>query len=768
MCLPTVKGNRCVMDCITCGLGVFSPACISSQFKTMALHAQADDVKTIRYEDEVIIEFDEEKTDVVMDYIGMTREVDGIIIKPETYGRKEDEEYSTRKKVMQKVYDSLFMNPLIAAQAMESYNEATPSKAVFMEGYKKFQTVLRNLKDRLLKTKLYELTYKFKDPREALISMAGLKSLHFIKYFLPTLPKDAKPLSSPEANYSLPYGIDVKVYDLEKSEAYLYVQENMTVENLPADLQKMMSDLIIRELDKGIDLGADPITLHEGKVREYRQYFIDFAITNKIQITDEQALAMAREGANWVVGLGSPIENISLDKGNVTDVYIDSENSPLYIEHIKFGLCHTLFRYNREMLEHSTKNILFYSAEKRRFDKENPVTDVMLPRLNMRCHLQGPPATFGELQAALRIMKDKPFTYAEYLYYWSMTPFFAGYDDVMVSLGCSEAVLGLKGVGKTAFTAAKIIAIGNKRRILPIEDIEEIPTRTYRKFGFHIGAMRVQPSEKEEMSQTELSLVAMANASLRMGDACLIINEIRSRLAIQGIINLLNTQPGVFCLYNLHAQSLRDVQDRLELVFGIPAASMFATDRYSFLKKVRFGRKGRVYRVLGNSFESEPEQRRFVEVFKFARAENIEESRLDCNFLTNKEAKQWSLSGVSVAKLEKELGINFIPPALQKRCTETGITPEQYILQAFFKGKMYSDIHQASKDNGIYELLEIDFVIKCSSAVNKLLKEKEKENGSVDYKDVEPLWEKKFKELLKDELKSREIDKARSSKPKAA
>src|SRR3989344_2889320 len=124
-------------------------------------------------------------------------------------------------------------------------------------------------------------------------------------------------------------------------------------------------------------------------------------------------------------------------------------------------------------------------------------------------------------------MKEQPFTYPQYLAFRSMSPFFVGYDDVLVGLGCSEAVLGLKGVGKTAFTAAKVSAIGTRRRIIPIQDIEEIPVRAFRKRGFHMGAARVQSSDTDvrNLQSGELDLVTMANALLRMGDAALIINE---------------------------------------------------------------------------------------------------------------------------------------------------------------------------------------------------------------------------------------------------
>ena len=539
-------------------------------------------------------------------------------------------------------------------------------------------------------------------------------------------------------------------------EAYLYVQENQGINELPPELSSMMKSLIEAQLKETFPEEKFDI-LYQLKTREYRQYFLDEAIKRGLEITPHQALIMGREVANWVVGLGSPIENLALDGDNITDVYIDSENSPLYIEHAKFGVCHTLYRYSRPLLERAFRNIVL-SEKGRKFDDMNPVVDVVVKRHSMRTHLQRPPATFGPLVGALRIMQEAPFTYPQYLYFSSFTPFFAGYDDMMVGLGCSEAVLGLKGVGKTAFTAAKITAIGTKKRTIPIQDIQEIPVGAFRKRGFHIGAAKVKAGIEEGPTYKptgELDLVQMANALLRMGDAALVINEIRSRSAVQGVINLLNTQPGVFLLYNLHAESLKDVQDRLELVFGIPSASMFATDRYTFLKKLRFGRKGRVYRVLGYEYESDPANRQFIEVFRYRRGADIKSCMLEPKFIRNPEAQQMDFDKVDMGKLQGHLDLQFVPPVLVRRSEESGIAPEQYILQAFLKGKMYYKAYRASMETNDKLLREIDFVTKLNTATNRMLADIEQENGSVDYKDAQVRLEDIFRAQYRAEMASR-------------
>ncbi|MFP3949786.1 MAG: ATPase, T2SS/T4P/T4SS family [Candidatus Micrarchaeia archaeon] len=762
MCNVVLEGTRAVLDMAKCPFEFASAEFLNFHLKDLS--TIENPITTIRYEEEIMVELDEEKTAVLTEYASVIRQVEALLLRKDIYGLEQDEHYSDRRELIREFYEYMFMNPLIAANKLKNYKEPRPERSIFLKGHTTFKAWLNGILKRYTKTALYKLTKEAGDIRSAFLSLTGLKSLYFVHSLVLDMPPDAKPVDSPDASYELPVGIKVQLYEVPGSDAYLYVQENEMINNLPKDLSKLLKRTIDEQMKETFKAERFDI-LFQLKTREYRQHFLDEAIKQDIKITTRQAMAMGREAASWVVGLGGPIENLALDRQNVTDIYIDSENSPLYIEHAKFGICHTLFRYNRDLLVRAFRNIVL-SEKGKKFDDLHPVADVVVKRHSMRCHLQRPPATFKELQGALRIMQEEPFTYPQYLYFKSFSPFFCGYDDVLVTLGSSEAVLGLKGVGKTAFTSAKIAAIGTKKRIIPIQDIQEIPVRAFRKRGFHVGAAKVKSSigEQSGSSTGELDLVAMANALLRMGDAALIINEIRSRVAVQGVINLLNTQPGVFLLYNLHAESLRDVQDRLELVFGIPGASMFATERYSFLKKVRFGRKGRVYRVLGYEYESDPENRKFEEVFRYRRGPSIDECVLEAKFIRNPEAEMQDFSKVDLAKLEKELDLEFIPPVLARRCGETGIAPEQYILQAFLKGKMYDMIYRLSMKYDDPLLMGLDFVVKVNTSVNRMLGEIEDDQGNVEFGKAQKEMERIVNEHLKEEFEQRKLNAKSGSK----
>lgn len=748
------------MDSIASPYELFSTECVTSQLKQLVLSTDIEFEK-IRYEEEMIIDFDEKATKIIKDYVAIARKAEQKSLEKGTFGKKEDDYYQTRKKALMAVIEAMFQNPLIAVRKIREYKEPEPTRGIFLEGYQTFGSILLDLHDSISQSEMYKLTEKYASLRAVFLSFAGMKSAAFVETIVIDIPEGATPLEKPGAKYELPYGNEVQIYELPGKEAHLYVMTNKVLLGLSEPLKKMLKKTIAADmqplLEKLVDYGA----LYERKLLEYRRQYLDRAAAAGIEITAEQALIMSRETVSWVLGMGSPIENLALDQENVTDVYIDSENSPLYMEHAKFGTCHTQYRYNREMLEFAFNNATMGAKIGKKLDKKNPLIDAMLTRVNMRVHLQGPPATFGELQGAFRISKPTPFTYPQYLYYKSMSAFFAGYDDMMVSLGTSEGVMGVKGCGKTSFTAAKITAIGTKKRIIPVQDIEEIPTRTYRKYGFHIGAAKVAEEEEE---RTALSLVRMTSALLRMGEAAVIINELRSRTAIQGIINLLNTQPGIFLLYNFHAESLKDVQDRLELVFGIPAASMFATDRYTFLHKFKFGRKERVFRMVKEAYESDPPNKKFVQTFDFERGKTIEDSKLACQFIKNPEANRWDLSDLDMAKMQKSLKLKFVPPALARRSADTGMDPKQYVLEAFMKGKVFSQILKSSED--YEELKEIGFVLKCNASLRKLMTEMADDSGEIDYGKLQKEWEPEYDKLLKEEVRLMEETKGSKKKKK--
>ena len=104
-----------------------------------------------------------------------------------------------------------------------------------------------------------------------------------------------------------------------------------------------------------------------------------------------------------------------------------------------------------------------------------------------------------------------------------------------------------------------------------------------------------------------------------------------------------------------------------------------------------------------------------MQVFSLQRGDDMDQTGLNCLFLDMPEASQKSLAGIDIGKVSKRLKVTFPPPALERRCDETGIPPEQYIMEAFFKGKLYSQILEASQKSENPHMLELDFVLRCTT-----------------------------------------------------
>lgn len=74
-------------------------------------------------------------------------------------------------------------------------------------------------------------------------------------------------------------------------------------------------------------------------------------------------------------------------------------------------------------------------------------------------------------------------------------------------------------------------------------------------------------------------------------------------------------------------------------------------------------------------------------------------------------------------------------------------------MEAFFKGKLYSQILDASLKYRHPHFLELDFVLESTTAANNLLKRLEEEGEKVDWGAIDKEWQKEFKGLVDKELK---------------
>ena len=121
-----------------------------------------------------------------------------------------------------------------------------------------------------------------------------------------------------------------------------------------------------------------------------------------------------------------------------------------------------------------------------------------------------------------------------------------------------------------------MLEIMSKFRVICVEDTLELPVDSLRKIGYDILRMKVRSAMLQ--TTTEVSADEGIRASLRFGDSCLIIGEVRSQEAkalyeAMRVGALANVVAGT-----IHGASPYAIFDRVVNDLGVPVTSFKATD----------------------------------------------------------------------------------------------------------------------------------------------------------------------------------------------
>jgi len=135
---------------------------------------------------------------------------------------------------------------------------------------------------------------------------------------------------------------------------------------------------------------------------------------------------------------------------------------------------------------------------------------------------------------------------------------------------------GTRSSGKTSMLGATLTEIMKRYRILTVEDTLELPVEALSDMGYNI--VRLKSRSVITHVEVELPTDEAIRTSLRLGDSCLIIGEVRSLEAralyeAMRIGALANVVAGT-----IHGDSPYGVFDRVVNDLGVPPTSFKATD----------------------------------------------------------------------------------------------------------------------------------------------------------------------------------------------
>jgi hypothetical protein len=180
------------------------------------------------------------------------------------------------------------------------------------------------------------------------------------------------------------------------------------------------------------------------------------------------------------------------------------------------------------------------------------------------------------LAYAIRRHREEPWTLPLFVKNRMINNFAAGLMSFLVDGSRTLLVAGTRSSGKTSLLGSLMLEIMPKYRTIVIEDTLELPVEALRKLKYDILRMRVRSSLLK--TTTEIGADEGIRTSLRLGDSCLIVGEVRSTEAralyeAMRIGALANVVAGT-----IHGASPYGVFDRVVNDLGVPITSFKATD----------------------------------------------------------------------------------------------------------------------------------------------------------------------------------------------
>jgi len=303
-----------------------------------------------------------------------------------------------------------------------------------------------------------------------------------------------------------------------------------------------------------------------GELAESQQIKLNYADLNKL------ATILVRH----TIGFGL-IEVLLQDK-NIQDISVNAPIplNPIFLRHSKFDECSTNIMPSQEDADSWASKFRMLSG--RPLDESNPIldTDLSLGNIRARIAVVQQPLSPNGLAYSIRRHRESPWTLPLFIKQKMLDPFTAGLLSFLVDGARTLLVAGTRGSGKTSLLGSLMLEIMPKYRVITVEDTLELPVESLRKLKYDILRMKVRSALLK--TTTEVEADEGIRTSLRLGDSCLIVGEVRSVEAralyeAMRVGALANVVAGT-----IHGASPYGVFDRVVNDLQVPITSFKATD----------------------------------------------------------------------------------------------------------------------------------------------------------------------------------------------
>lgn len=339
-----------------------------------------------------------------------------------------------------------------------------------------------------------------------------------------------------------------------------------------------------------LNLARGVLVEHQPKAEEFtdieriRQVFFniskdllqDLAQTKKINLTFPDLNKLSLILVRQTIGFGL-IEILLQDK-NLQDILL---NAPIpltniFVRHQDYDECVTNILPSQAEIDSWAAKFRMISG--RPLDEANPILDTQLEigKLRARIAIIQNPLSPDGLSYALRRHREEPWTLPLFVKNKMINSFSAGLLSFLIDGARTILIAGTRSSGKSSLLGSLMLEIVPKNRIIVIEDSLELPVESMRKLEYDILRMKVRSALLK--TTTEVSADDGIRTSLRLGDSCLIVGEVRSVEAkalyeAMRVGALANVVAGT-----IHGASPYGVFDRVVNDLEVPKTSFKATD----------------------------------------------------------------------------------------------------------------------------------------------------------------------------------------------
>lgn len=450
-----------------------------------------------------------------------------------------------------------------------------------------------------------------------------------------------------------------------------------------------------------------------------------------LELSDDELEEMANILARYTGGFG--ILEVLLTDEKVQDIYINSPigTTPIYIGHDDFEECETNVIPTREDAESWATRFRLLSG--RPFDEANPVLDTELFVPSGRARVCAITRTLSPegIGYALRRHRERPWTYPLFLDNKFFDSLFAGLMSFLVDGARTLLISGGRSSGKTSLLSATLLEVMKKFRIVTVEDTLEIPVVQLRDLGYNIERLK----SRSVITKVEMELPAdeALRTAIRLGDACLIMGEVRSVEAgalyeAMRIGALTNLVAGT-----IHGESAYGVFDRVVNDLGVPPTSFKATDIIVICGRLRtadglhtFRRVLEVTEVRKRWQKDPLEERGFVNLMEYS-------------------AKEDRLKPTDTLINGESLIINEIAKKVKEWHGDWEAVWSNIELRGRIKQTMVDYANKLNKK----DILEANWVLESNEMFHLIANKVKKDLGSLDTKEIYRRWNEWFSNKLR-------------------